>query len=96
MHSGTAQVYVTVAEPYHLVDLGALVKWEGRRFGGSQHDHLGGLHLDCAGGQVVVGRFVGAFPDVAGHLEDVLGTEVVGPVDDHLDDAAAVAEVHEG
>jgi hypothetical protein len=95
---GPAQVEVPVPQPRLLADLDVLVDLERQR--GRAVEHLDGVgdDLDLAGRQGGVLVALGPAPQLAGDPQHVLGAQVVrdGLVpDDHLDDAAGVAQVEE-
>ena len=105
VHLRTADVQVAPLHARGLVRLDAVLDGERRGHGRVEHLDGAGQHLDLARGHVRVHGVRAALSHLAGHLEHVLTTQVLGlrevlgrdavGVDDHLRVALAVAQVHE-
>ena len=95
LHPRPPEVDEAVLQPGHLVHLDPVVDGEGRRFGGVEERHRALAELDVAGGQVRVGRTLGAGPDDAFDGDHVLAAHVDRPRHHALEDSRVVAQVDE-
>jgi nitrate reductase NapAB chaperone NapD len=100
-HLLAAQVEVAVAQAQFFGDF--LVVMEGRRLGGVEQRQLGGQQLDFTGGQLAVDGALGPAAHRAAHRHHVFAAQLLaggkhawcGGIEDHLQQAFAVAQVDE-
>ena len=96
LHARPPEVDVAVLQPDGLVGLVAVVDGERRRLGLVEDLDGAVADLDLARADAGVDGAFGPGADGAGDGDDPLGAHVGGVVDDALNDAGVVPQVHEG